>query len=217
MNAQKVFRSTARLIILGITVAFLYGCSTTRHSSMERYGVVMSRAGPWGSFVVAGNGYAYLARHVVLKDSVTVGEFTLFFNEGVDSLATVVSSEGDVLLVRTRLGRSLPLIKYAGVSYAEEVVFIQPHFSRKHVPHFYVLVSKTARYEKEARQWYVDHAVYPGISGSGVWSKGEELVGMMHMIVGYEGGAIYGIFTPIPNRLVQLIVPLPKPMEGGVP
>ncbi len=198
-----------------VMVAFLiFGCATTRHSSMQRFGIVMSEAGHFGSFVVAGQGYAYVAKHVILDDS-AIGRFFLFHGGSVDSTSYVVASEGDVVLVRTFLGRTMEPVEYSEGSYAEQVVWVQPHFSYERKPHLYVIVGRIARFEEN--EVYVDRAVVQGVSGSGVWNMNGELLGMMHMITAYEFGAVYGIFVPIPPRLIEKTIPYRKTLEDLFP
>ena len=192
-----------------ILAVVLIGCGTSRHASMQRFGIVMSEEGHFGSFIVAGEGYAYVAKHVVALSDSTIGKFYLFHGGAIDSTSYVVASEGDVVLVRTSLGQPMEPVGYASGSYAEQVVWVQPHFSYERAPHLYVIVGRIARFEGDAI--YVDRAVVQGVSGSGVWNMDGKLLGMMYMITAYEFGAVYGIFTPIPDRLQAQIVPREKP------
>lgn len=184
-------------------IVLLIGCGEKRHASLERFGIVVSESGNFGSFIVVGQGFAYLTKHAILRKDSSLGGFSLFFRGEVDSSAYVIATEGDVVLVRTHLGRDLEAVQYATCSYAEQVVWIQPHFSYQNKPHLYVIVGRVSRFEGE--DIYLDRSVTQGISGSGVWNANGELVGMMYMIALYGMGANYGICTPIPTRLRELV------------
>ena len=193
---------------LAVMVALLIGCATTRPPVMERYGLVVAENGHWGSVIIAGNGFAYLAKHVIEKDSVTLNPFYIFFRGTVDSTSTVIASEGDMVLIRTFHGRPLEPVSYAHANYLQEVVWVQPQFGLAAPPHLYLIVGKTAR--RDSLSWYLDRAVYPGASGSGVWDGDGELVGMLQGISFYDFGAVYGSFLPIPPKLIERTRPPPK-------
>ena len=199
-------RSITSPYILVLSVAYLFGCATTHPPVMERYGLIVAKNGHWGSVIIAGDGYAYLAKHVVADSDSTLAPFYVIFRGAVDSMSIVLASQGDVVLIRTFHGRPLEPVSYAKANFLQEVVWVQPQFGASAPPHLYFIVGKTAR--RDSSFWYLDRAVYAGASGSGVWDGNGALLGMLHGISFYDYGAVYGSFIPIPQRLIDRTRPI---------
>lgn len=193
--------------ILLLMVACL-GCATTRHSSLERYAIIGSRNGQWGSGIVMGQGYVIAAKHVLSQED-SIAPFYIFFKGAVDSSGVVIDTVGDMVLIRSSQGKPLDLVIVGEASYLETLIWVQPHFRSEGPPMMFVITGKTARYDKGS--WYVDHAVVPGVSGTGVWDSDGELVGMMHMFWASEYGVVYGVFVPIPDRILDHMRPIKDP------
>lgn len=190
------------LFILTVSVACLGGCATPRPLVMaERYAIVVSTSGLFGSGIILGDGYAIVSRHVISKDSAFV-KFFIFSTNEVDSTATVILTNEDVVLIRTRIGQKLEKVRINDPKPMERIYWIQPHFSLNNEPPIVFTMSGIVSSRLKGH-WTVDRPVYPGVSGSGVWNENSELIGMIFFMIYFDGGGHYGIFEAIPSNIRQ--------------
>ena len=175
------------LLAVMITLA-LGGCLKKPFETVgNRYGFVACGNG-FGSAVNVGGGRFLTAAHVINPG------FGVASRYGMDSVPMVVVIDGDMALIQTRILPQEP-VEFDSVELGQTLYFVQV-----------VMDSSIELYYHEAKVmrittdgFYVDKAVFPGCSGTGVWTREGKLVGILTRMVTMGDQSFGGFALKIPD------------------
>ena len=155
-----------------LVLLFFVGCASFNIGEpVNRYGAILQDNGDFGSAVSVGNGYFLTVTHVI-ADS---GRYLLVWSEGIDSAFSIAWSRGDVSLLRS-VGDAEPAV-YGSVEIGDEVMLVQPILTPERSIRLKLFTARVSALSDSVVEF--DHPVFPGVSGSGLFTRRGELVGIV--------------------------------------
>jgi V8-like Glu-specific endopeptidase len=195
---------------LSLALSIISCASNLQTSLILRHAMIVTSDG-YGSGVYVGNGYFLTTYHVVLQDSGKLSsDIAVISAFGKTEDVLVVWHEGDVALLKTRLILKISPVQFGMPDLIQETYFVQPFWGHKQGLQFFIERGIVSRIIGD--RFNVDHNVSGGISGSGVWSKDGELLGVMDAELIYSSDdqrQAFGESITIPDTVQKII--------GGVP
>mgnify|MGYP001557891946 CR=1 FL=1 len=175
---------------LAFVFPLIVSCSPPPVTIFQRYATVrMPNNLSSGSAVSLGKGYFFTARHVITSDS-----FTVFNARGKDKKPLRIFEFDDVVFFKADIDTNFPEVQIAEPKIGEGVYIIQPIFSDSGVNIF--LFQGNIAHVSDFHGT-IDRPIFSGISGSGVFNKKGELIGVASQLYGIQGQVAFGIFVKV--------------------
>lgn len=177
----------------------LFGCAST--IPRDRHAFIVYDNG-WGSAVAIGKGLFLAAEHTIKHGGVVA------YKGKQDSSFIVLVADGDVVLLRSHLGRGLPKLDFRNPVLGEPIYWSQTFvvYDDGTARGVQTLLLQSIVSLKEDDNFTLGQALWPGASGAGVYNSFGDLVGIVSEIVAFytESGAIrFGIASMI-NESVRI-------------
>lgn len=131
-----------------------------------------------GSGVAIGHGYILTAKHVILHND-SIMKPVIVTPTAIDSQAQFVDSLDDIALIRSSLTKDLGWARFSEASVGEEVLWIQPFITvGRDTVDIQIYLNQAHISRITDHYIYIDHAGFPGMSGSAIFNKNMEIVGI---------------------------------------
>jgi S1-C subfamily serine protease len=207
------------LAVMPLAVMMISCPSPLQTSLLFRHAIVMTPDG-FGSGVYIGNGYFITARHVVLLGDSISPSIGILSPVGETESVKVIWTEGDLALLSTNITHELPQIKLSAPDITEDVYLIQPFFQSDGRFSLFVVRGIVSRINRET--FNIDHPVVLGVSGSGVYNKNGQLLGIVRAEIAFvmeEQRESFGevlMFSGRAKQMIEAVSYVPPKNERGL-
>ena len=190
-----------RIIFLAV-VLFLSGCASSfflgkNHEPLpEKFYATITTKDGYGSSINLGEGYFLSCSHVIRNDAGKFDEKICLmevFKTGhkIDSSATIVSADtlNDLVLLKSSKLIDKTNIRFAHDPVLEKVYWVQPAFySDGNL--FFLVSGRISGFN--SRNVFLDKPVFDGASGTGIFDRNGNLVGMAQSTFIYSKNLLFG-------------------------